>query len=231
MRVNKLVLSLLVLCLAVYFAPWTTADDTAGSGTKAKVPDARKTLANASVHLTKATEKKSYNVNCRVQGGVSHTPDHQLSSTSVATQYTADIFRGLMKLTNDLEAYRTQGKGALRNKATNAWQDVLATKEGAQMSRLLGFPDDVLQKALAKADKIEWVWVGDEEVIGGETEAQPQEPEVDAPEGSTSVNPKDNPQTTEEQIKMPHLARITLNKEVALNFWNETKNSGCVSGG
>lgn len=231
MRFSKLVLSLLVLCLAAYFAPWTTADEAAGSGTKAKVPDAKKTLASAAIHLTKATEKKSYNVDCRVQGGISHTPDHQLSSTSLATQYTADIFRGLMKLTNDLEAYRTQGKGALRNKATNAWQDALATKEGAQMSRLLGFPDDVLNKALAKADKIEWIWVGDEEVIGAEPEAEVTEPAEDAPEGTTSVNPKDNPVPVAEQVKMPHLARITLNKEVALNFWNETKNSGCVSGG
>lgn len=230
MRTSKVLLGLLALCLAVYLAPRFTSADDATNEVK-KVPEVKRTLANVSTQLATKTVKNGFNIECRVMGGMSKTPDHALVSTSIATMYTADVSRGLMKLTCDIDAYRTPAKGALRNKATNAWQDALATKEGVQMTRLLSFPHEVLQKAMAKSEKIEWVWVGDEVAAGEETEVTPAEPKPDAPEGTTAVNPKHGLTEEQAKVKMPHLARITLNKEVALNFWNETKNSGCVSGG
>lgn len=231
MRSSKVLLGLLALCLAAYFAPRFTAADEAANEVK-KVPEVKRTLASVSTQLANKTVKNGFNIECRVMGGMSKSPDHALATTSIATMYTADVSRGLMKLTCDIEAFRTPAKGALRNKATNAWQDALSTKEGVQMTRLLGFPHEVLQKAMAKAEKIEWVWVGDEVAAGEETEVTPAEPKPEEPEeGTTAVNPKHGKTEEQAQVKMPHLARITLSKEVALNFWNETKNSGCVSGG
>ncbi len=228
MRFVKLGLGLSLLSLALIVAPALIAGDTDKPN---KVPNPRDALAKATNYLEKATAKSCYNVVCNVQGGISKSKDHAVAAASVGVTYDADVYRGLMKLNGDYDAYKTPEKGAIRKKGKDFWQDLHGVvPEGQFLERLLHFPHTVLGQALEKPEKFEWLWVGDE--LDVEEESTDEEStESDEPESKTGVAKGGKKEVADDWKGMPHKMRVTLKPEIALEMFTESQNSGCFGGG
>ncbi|MCI0651767.1 MAG: hypothetical protein L0Z55_07775 [Planctomycetes bacterium] len=221
MRIPNLVPRLLIAALAMGFAFAGYAGDSdvpeqekapaVDKNTK-DVPDAKKALKKVVSEVTAKTAKSSFNVTCNVQGGISFSKDHKISNTTVSEDYNANVYRGIMYLPAH-DVYRTPERGTIRGSEKDVWKDTLADKNvGTKVEKFLQFPHKLLETALDKSDKIEWVWVGDEEEIV-ENES----------EGRTGV--------VERRYKLPHMLRVELPEAVALEQFTQVQNSGCMGGG
>lgn len=227
MRFGKLGLGSAMLSLALIVAPWMAASDSAKAE---KAPDPKGVIEKATANLAKATAKSSYNVVCNVVGGISKSKDHAVAATSVAANYDGDVFQGFMKMNKDVDAFRTPEKGAIRAKGKDFWQDLLSVKpEGTYLARLFNFPHLVLESALDKPERIEWIWVGDEMEEEEET-ADESEP-TDEPTGRTGVAPGGKEKSGKSTRGIPHKMRVTLKPDVAVRMFTEAQNSDCFGGG
>ena len=205
-----------MLCLMLGVVTAISAADDA----KVKAPDPLKALKKVAKQVAKKTAKSSFGFEVQVEGGISFDEKHSISETTVRKDYSAEILRGVMKVTSH-DAFRNGKAGAIKD--DTVWRNTLATTEGRLFQRLTDFPHKLLKSALDNPKKIEWIWVGDEmeDEIGVDEEEEQ--------EGHTTVYKRKT--ETKIQRGQPHLLRVTMNKNVALEHFTETINSNCAGGG
>ncbi|MFN0057680.1 MAG: hypothetical protein ACKVX7_04415 [Planctomycetota bacterium] len=192
------IVALLALCLTV---PLVFANDT--DSTAAKLESAKKVLAQSVAKLAKT---KSLAVKLDVQGGISQSKDHALSETTVRESYEASIYKGIMHLPKQ-SAYRTAKAGAISAGGGN-YQQILASKEGAKIDRLFGFPLEILSEAANTGLQFEWMDGGERIVEEGG-------------EGKTGVLKKERLAPTRMRVEVP--------EKVGLDRFTKIQNSGAIS--
>lgn len=175
-------------------------------------PDPLKVLKKAASNLAKES-RDGYAATLEVEGGLSKSTDHRLDvMTTVQESYKGEIRREVMHVPA-MNVFRTSQKGALSDGVQ--WYQLQALPEGKKLDRLFAFPVDLLAKAVAKPEKIEWL----------PSTEQAKETEEEESVGHTSVAR----QLTTEQLY--HRIRVQVPDEEALQYFIEVQNSGCLSGG
>ena len=170
--------------------------------------------------LTKNFVKaKSYHTTCDVVGGISRSEKHDVSEVTVTERYKGDFYRNVMHVPT-VNAYRTaRTKGAIRS--GGLWYQLMALGKGSRMDGLFPMPQEILSTALKSAEKIEWIYVGDEQDVEVKKEGKK------AKKGSTTVAKDESSKVR----GLPHVLRVTLPEKVSLKQWVQVENSGCASGG
>ncbi|MCI0650839.1 MAG: hypothetical protein L0Z55_03025, partial [Planctomycetes bacterium] len=190
-------------------APAPEGTGSAASGTEAvAAPDPRIVLARIAADVLERTKKSSFFAQCFVEGGVAATPDHKVIKVRTADLFSAEIFQGIMRV-SEYDAFRTFERGAIKRMEKADWQDTASDIAGRRVERLLSFPHEILEEAAAHGGSVEWKLVGDEKEIVAKKE-----------EGRTGV--------VETRAKLPHLLRIEFSHTRALEQLERIRNSGCM---
>ena len=177
-----------------------------------KAPDARKALKKAAGDLMKHAAKKGFTTRLAVDGGMSNKADHKIVDQAVTERYTGKT-RGPVMFLPERQIFRTPTKGAEFN--GDFWRVLQSTAEGKKLDRLFAFPERVLQEAGKTAKSVEWL----------ESKVPAKVVKKEKASGRTAVGGS----THEEKVY--HRMRATLPSEVALKYFIDMQNSGCLSGG
>ena len=177
-----------------------------------KAPDARKALRKAAGDLIKLAAKKGYTTRLAVDGGMSNKADHKIVDQAVTERYTGKT-RGPVMFLPERQIFRTPTKGAEFN--GDFWRVLQSTAEGKKLDRLFAFPERVLQEAGKTAKSVEWL--------------ESKVPAKVVKKEKASGRPAVGGSTHEEKVY--HRIRATLPSEVALKYFIDMQNSGCLSGG
>ena len=192
-----------------------------------QAPDPTKAAQDITRQLGKTTLKSSYNLYCLMSAGTTKKENHEIDRPSSGAVYDADIYRGYMRLNEDIDAYRNKAKGVIRPKGQAKWFDTNSTKIGRKLQRFLMYPDHLLQRALDEPRRVEWIWV-EEELDDDELEETPAAQDDEAPprKGSTGVVERKGTEGASAEEVLPHLLRIQLSPVVAREFFTEARSSG-----
>lgn len=204
----------------------------AAAPAETSVPDPSKAAQEVTRQLGKTTVKSSYNLYCLMSAGTTKKENHEIERPSSGAVYDADIYRGYMRLNEDIDAYRNKAKGVIRPKGQASWFDTNATKIGRKLQRFLIYPDHLLERALDRPRRVEWIRV-EEEPDDDELGEAPAAQDDEAPprKGSTGVaEPRATGGANAEEV-LPHLLRIQLSPQVAREFFTEARNSGVWDSG
>lgn len=197
----------------VFAATWTfLGGGIASADSVEKVPDARKALRKAAGDLIKNAAKEGFTTRLAVDGGMSNKADHKIVDQAVTERYTGKT-RGPIMFLPERQIFRTPTKGAEFN--GDFWRVLQSTAEGKKLDRLFAFPERVLQEASKTAKSVEWL----------ESKVPAKVVKKDKASGRTAVGGS----TKEEKVY--HRMRATLPSEVALKYFIDMQNSGCLSGG
>lgn len=192
-------------------------------GGDAKTPSASKILAESFKRLVNS---RSYRTKISVEGGVTESRQHKLSTTTVNDTYIGTVHSGVMQVSNPI-AFRTptSGRGVIRK--DGKWKQILAAQDGARMDRLFIWPQIIMQRALKYRSTAEWIEGGK----SGKKQASKKRAKREASDtprnGRTSVVRTGDETTT----YFPGTIRVETPTREALKHVIEVENSGCLSGG
>ncbi len=215
-------------------------------GKSKKVPSPAKALAQAYKNLSK---QKSYSTSLSVEGGISDTPDHELSQVAVRETYNGDIYRSLMSIPGK-KTFKTPKKGV--RYISGYWRNVVSDREGKMLDSFFRFPQDVLKQAMRHAKRGKWQDLASSDETGADkkdskkskksskskkkSDDDDYELEGDSKKkrrGKTSVakKGKKSKKTEEVDIDMPTTILIEAPTKEALNHYLTVEKSGCLGGG
>ena len=143
---------------------------------------------------------------------MSNKSDHAIVDQAVGERYMGRT-RGAVMFLPERQIFRTPTKGAEFN--GDFWRVLQSTAEGKKLDRLFAFPERILQEASKTAKNVEWL----------ESKVPSKVVKREKPSGRTAVGGS----THEEKVY--HRMRVTLPSEIALKYFIDMQNSGCLSGG
>ncbi|MDE0960183.1 MAG: hypothetical protein OSB09_05325 [Planctomycetota bacterium] len=177
-----------------------------------KAPDPAKALRKLSKDFLRLSSKNGYSAHLVIAGGMANSSDHQIIDQAVSEDYFG-LVRGPLMHMPEQKIFRTLDKGAQFD--GDIWRVLQSTADGKKLDRLFTFPERLLAEASLKSHKIEWL----------ESTVKPRKVKREAPRGRTAVG------SSEAEEKVYHRLRVTLPEKMALQYFIEVQNSGCLSGG
>ena len=175
-------------------------------------PDARKALRKAAGELLKHASKSGFTTQFSVAGGMSNKSDHVIVDQAVGERYMGKT-RGAGMFLPERQIFRTPTKGAEFN--GDFWRVLQSTAAGKKLDSRVAFPERVLQEASKTAKDVEWL----------ESKVPAKVIKREKPSGRTAVGGNSH------EEKVYHRMRVTLPSEIALKYFIDMQNSGCLSGG
>lgn len=191
-------------------------------GGEAETPSASKILEESFKRLV---ESKSYRTKISVEGGVTQSRLHKLSTKTVDDTYIGTVYGGVMQVSNP-RAFRTptSGRGVIRK--DGQWKQILAAKDGARMDRLFIWPQILMRRALKHKSTAAWIDNGNRGTKHVSKKEQKKSSSTSR-RGRTGVT-----RTGEDEAsRFPGTIRIETPTREALKHVIEVENSGCLSGG
>ncbi len=176
-------------------------------------PDPTKALRSVSKDFLRLSSKSGYSTRLVIAGGMANSKDHKIIDQAVSEDYFG-LVRGPLMHMPEQKIFRTLDKGAQLD--GDLWRVLQSTAEGKKLDRLFSFPERLLKHATAKGSKVEWL----------ESKVGPRKVKRETPRSGTAVGG-----SSEEDQKVYHRLRVTLPDKVALQYFIEVQNSGCLSGG
>ena len=176
-------------------------------------PDPIKALRSVNKDFLRLSSKSGYSTRLVIAGGMANSKDHKIIDQAVSEDYFG-LVRGRLMHMPEQKIFRTLDKGAQLD--GDLWRVLQSTADGKKLDRLFSFPERVLMDATTKGKKVEWL----------ESKAGPRKVKRETPRSGTAVGG-----SSEEEQKIYHRLRVTLPEKVALQYFIEVQNSGCLSGG
>lgn len=186
------------------------AADTPSDGS---APDPIKALRSVNKDFLRLSSKSGYSTRLVIAGGMANSKDHKIIDQAVSEDYFG-LVRGRLMHMPEQKIFRTLDKGAQLD--GDLWRVLQSTADGKKLDRLFSFPERVLMDATTKGNKVEWL----------ESKAGPRKVKRETPRSGTAVGG-----SSEEEQEIYHRLRVTLPEKVALQYFIEVQNSGCLSGG
>ncbi len=176
-------------------------------------PDPIKALRSVSKDFLRLSSKSGYSTRLVIAGGMANSKDHKIIDQAVSEDYFG-LVRGRLMHMPEQKIFRTLDKGAQLD--GDLWRVLQSTADGKKLDRLFSFPERLLMHATVKGNKVEWL----------ESKVGPRKVKRETPRSGTAVGG-----SSEEDQKVYHRLRVTLPEKVALQYFIEVQNSGCLSGG
>jgi len=177
------------------------------------VPDPRKALRGITADFVKNSAAQGYSTRLLISGGMANNSDHEIVDQAVSEDYFG-LVRGPLMHMPEAQIFRTVDKGAQFD--GDIWRVLQSTADGKKLDRLFSFPELLLLDASKKSKSVEWL----------ESTAKPRKVKRTEPRGRTAVGGSSE---TEERVY--HRLRATLPEKLALEYFIDVQNSGCLSGG
>lgn len=203
----------------VLFSGWLlSAVMLAGVGLQAsdppgeKAPDPAKALRKVSKDFLRHSSKSGYSAHLVIEGGMANSSDHKIIDQAVSEDYFG-LIRGPLMHMPEQQIFRTLDKGAQFD--GDIWRVLQSTADGKKLDRLFTFPERLLADASSRGSKVQWL----------ESTVKPRKVKREVPLGGTAVG------SSEQEEMVYHRLRVTLPDKMALQYFIEVQNSGCLSGG
>ncbi|MGE4620485.1 MAG: hypothetical protein AAEJ04_11820 [Planctomycetota bacterium] len=177
-------------------------------------------------HLQEQSRTKGYQFACLAKGGLSNKGDHEVWMHQVYEEHQA-LVRGDLMQVPEMQVYRNPKKGAIR--VGGKWRPLGSIPEGNRLQRLIHFPEELLAKAMSRSRTAKWIEtkidINDPDFVDPMDEPEEMDKE-DGSDGSTTIVPKSK------ELKEPQGDRILveLDEAVAVTYFNQVQNSGCLGG-
>jgi len=203
----------------VLFSGWLlSAVMLAGVGLQASdsreenAPDPAKALRKVCKDFLRHSSKSGYSAHLVIAGGMANSSDHKIIDQAVSEDYFG-LVRGPLMHMPEQQIFRTLDKGAQFD--GDIWRVLQSTADGKKLDRLFTFPERLLADASSRGNKVQWL----------ESTVKPRKVKRAVPLGGTAVG------SSEQEEMVYHRLRVTLPDKMALQYFIEVQNSGCLSGG
>lgn len=220
-----------------------TSNDTSSRG-----PSAQSALKKSFSLFKKA---KTYRVEASVRGGLATNAKHDIKTFTVNSDFLGNVFgstkRPIMHIP-DRHIFKTPKPGAGVIRYSGTWRQILSTREGRKLDRLIDFPTIILQEAVKFSKNARWLdnkeipegWPKEERKKKSKKKKKKKK-KVKA-DNKTKTKKKSKSRTTVRNKKASddgpenNDVRTTLRVEAhpkkALDIWiKRVENSGCMKSG
>ena len=177
-----------------------------------KAPDPAKALREVSKDFLRHSSKSGYTAHLVIAGGMANSSDHKIIDQAVSEDYFG-LVRGPLMHMPEQQIFRTLDKGAQFD--GDIWRVLQSTADGKKLDRLFTFPERLLADASSRGSKVQWL----------ESTVKLRKVKREVPLGGTAVG------SSEQEEMVYHRLRVTLPDKMALQYFIEVQNSGCLSGG
>ena len=204
-----------VLFSGLLFSGWMLAGAAlqASDSGEENAPDPAKALRKVSKDFLRHSSKSGYSAHLIISGGMANSSDHKIIDQAVSEDYFG-LVRGPLMHMPEQQIFRTLDKGAQFD--GDIWRVLQSTADGKKLDRLFTFPERLLADATSKGNKVQWL----------ESTVKPRKViKREVPLGGTAVG------SSEQEEMVYHRLRVTLPAKMALQYFIEVQNSGCLSGG
>jgi hypothetical protein len=196
------------------------------TGNADKVVGPEQVFRDVVKHLQEHSRTDGYQFECLAKGGLSNKGDHEVWMHQVYEEHQAQVRGGLMQVPK-MQVYRNPKKGAIR--VGEKWRPLGSIPEGNRLARLIHFPEDLLAKAMSRSRTAKWVEtkidINDPDFVDPMDEPGEMDKE-DGSDGSTTLVPKQK----EPKDPMGDRILVELDETVAVSYFNQVQNSGCLGG-
>ena len=245
-RISKRIFTMATLApflLSAQLLAAPTRGDTPSRG-----PSAQSALKKSFALFKKA---KTYRVEASVRGGLATDAKHDIKTFTVNSDFRGNVFgstkRPIMHIP-DRHIFKTPKPGAGVIRYSGSWRQILATREGRELDRLIDFPTLIMQEAVKFSKNARWLdnkeipegWPKEERKKKSKKKKKKKKKKNVAPDNKTKKKNKSrtairNKEASDDDSKNND-ARTTLRVEAhpkkALDIWiKRVENSGCMKSG